>query len=156
ELAELEVGPGLPHVTLLVSHRYPRLLANAGHVFEGECLARSGGFRHQGLADAVVGGTLKTSLPARVPLQATLGVLGPHLLRALAAQVVATAHAMRLGAGEALSVAIGSEVDDAQVHAEHICGPVLGGRVAALRHMQVVHAPPPEEGRAAHLPGRVY
>src|SRR5262249_27113307 len=57
EGAELEEGPGMPRIALLVANRYS--CANPPQVFEGECLARCGGFLYQGLADNVVGVALE-------------------------------------------------------------------------------------------------
>src|SRR5437763_7986523 len=46
--SQLVEGPGVPLIAVLAANR-ELALANAGQVFEGQCLARYGGFLHQGL-----------------------------------------------------------------------------------------------------------
>src|SRR5258707_3119939 len=67
-LAELKEGPGMPLIAMLVSNRCP--LSNPTQVFEGECLARYGGFINQGLPDTAVHIPVQTAIPVRTLAQA--------------------------------------------------------------------------------------
>lgn len=53
----------MPLVALFVTDRYS--LTDSRQILKSECLARDGGFLHQGLADTVVGVFLETALLAR-------------------------------------------------------------------------------------------
>jgi hypothetical protein len=140
-------------------------LSNPAEVFEGECLARHDGFLDEGFTDTVIDVFLEAGFALPRLADAPLGVVGATLLQALPPAVVASAHHLNLLAAEALPVAIGGQIDNAQVYAEYpICiggwssGRERGqvGRFAALRDMQVVDATvastPPDQIRPADLP----
>src|SRR5258708_37302665 len=153
-LAELQEGPGMPLIAMLVSNRCP--LSNPTQVFEGECLARDGGCSNQGLRDTVIHIPLKAAFLVRILAQAALGILGVDLLQALAAQGIARTHDMNLYTAEGLPVAIRRQIDDTQVYAKHIISDGEGWRFPPLRQMQRVDASTPHQISAADLPGRAY
>ena len=60
-------------------------------------------------------------------------------------------------AGEVFALAIGGQIDDAQVYAQRAAvWLVLLWRFAALRHVQVVDASAPDQISPANFPRRVY
>ncbi|HEX8983075.1 MAG TPA: hypothetical protein VF792_09920 [Ktedonobacterales bacterium] len=154
-LAQLIERPGMPLIAMFVSNRCT--LSYSGQIFESDCLARYGGFLHQGLADAMVGICLEAAFLACVLAKASLGILGIDLLQSLAAHVVARANSVNHGTAEGLPVTVGSEVDNAQVYPQRsiiVLGFVLD--FPALSHMQVIDATPPYQISAAHRLQRVY
>jgi len=137
ELAQLEEGPGMPLVAMFAmfamfaSNRCS--LSNPGQVFESECLARSDGVLYQGLADTVRHVLLETALPSGVPAQAALGVLRVDLVQSLTARMVARARLLDHGAAKRLTLAVGRQIDDTQVYAQHTVLWVGFGRRGAAR-----------------------
>lgn len=82
---------------------------------------------------------LKAVLAPALFLQAPLGRLGADFLEYLATLVVTLADSTHLRAGKGLPVAVGSEMDDAQVYAQML--PIVfwqGWRGLALGDMQRV------------------
>src|SRR5260221_616694 len=87
---------------------------------------------------------------------AALGVAGAALLEASPPETVAVAHGVDHGPGEMLAFAVGSEIDDAQIHPQHAAvRPSLRRGFAALRHMQVVGAGSPDQIGPTDLPRRI-
>src|SRR5262249_35629840 len=102
---------------------------------------------------------LEAVLPARVLAQAAFGILGAHLLQALAARVIALPDEFHLRAAKRLPLAVGRQIDDAQVHAQHRASwrsLWLIGPFAALADVEVVDATPPDQLSTANLPRWVY
>lgn len=150
ELAELVESPGMPLIAMFVSNRDP--LSDTCQVFERECLARYGGFLHQGLRDAVVHVLLEAALPARVLSETSLGVLGSNFLQPLAAQMVVTANNVNHRATKGLTLAIGRQIDDAQVNTQRIIRLGLIRSFTALGDVEVVDTLSPHQISAANLP----
>ncbi len=154
KLPQLIEGPGMPLIALCPSNRSS--LPNAGQVFQRECLAGRSGFLHERLADAVVGIGLEAPFSPAVLLQAALSRLRADLLQCLAALVVTLARLPDGFTREGLPLAIGCQVDDAQVYAQVL--PIIAPQsrcFLALGHMQEVDATPPNQISPANLPGRV-
>src|SRR5260221_13572258 len=79
-LAELKEGPGMPLIAMLVSNRCP--LSNPTQVFEGECLARYGGFRNPGVRGNGIQLPVEAAFPVRILSQAALCILCGYLPQA--------------------------------------------------------------------------
>lgn len=154
ELAQLEEGPGMPLVALFVANRYP--FSNPTQVFESQCLARDESFEYQGLRDTVIDVFLKAALTARILAQTAFGVLRVDLLQPLAPGVVALASLLHLSITKRLALAIGGEIDDAQVYAQRVAHSLRFARCcAALGDVQVVHATLPDQISPANCPSVV-
>ena len=61
---------------------------------------------------------LEAAFTPRVLAQAAFGVLGVDLLQPLAAEVVAVRACFTVGAAEVLALAIGGQIDDAQINTQ--------------------------------------
>ncbi len=140
-------------MAMFVSNRDP--LTNPRQVFEGECLARYGGFSHQGFREAVVDLLLEATFAAHILPEAALRVLGADFLESLTAQVGVVACGMDQGTGALLARASGSEVHDAQVSPQDSPGHGAVQGSAALGDVQLGEARAPDQISPANLPHRV-
>src|SRR5262249_5414526 len=143
-------------------------LPDTAQVFASQGLARDAGCSHQGLADTGVHILLEAALPACVLPETSLGIAGAVLLEALTARMEAGAGLPEGGATQRFAITLSSEVDDAQVNAQHIQGPAvwrgfvwrftaLGDMQGDMRgDMQRVDAAPPDQVSSADLPGWVH
>ena len=117
--------PTMLDATLCLANRYP--LADALQVFEGDTASGAFGFRDQPFADGVVNVTGEPSLLPPPLLRETLGGLGALGLEPCPEFGVAMAQAVQVPAGVGVTVRVGGNVDDAEVHAEPVSRFVCGG-----------------------------
>lgn len=118
ELAELPERPFAVARSLGLVYRYP--VADPGQLFERQVAAGVNGLGHQLLADAVVGiGFEPAFSPAHLLEPATAG-LGADPLKPAPASFVMPAGGFNLGPAVLVAIGIGGQVDDAQVHADHL------------------------------------
>jgi hypothetical protein len=151
KLAQLVESPGMPLIAMFVANRYP--LSDSTQVLKSDCLARYGGFLHQGLRDTVIHIYLKATLPACILAQTALRIPRIDLLQALAASMVAGACLFDGSAAKRFAIAIGRQIHDAQVYAERAA--IRFGfwrRFATLRHVQIVDTTSPDEIGPTNLP----
>lgn len=144
----------MPLVTMFATNRCS--LTNTRKVFECDCLARYGGFGNQRLADAVVHILLESVLFARRFTQPAFGTLGANHLKSLTTKVVASTHGMNNRTAKRLTLTVGGKVHNAKVNAERAICLVFGRCLAALRHVQGVHALSPHHIGTANFPCRIY
>lgn len=118
KLPQLSKGP----IAVSRSLRWPfspRPLANVGQLFNPYRSLRAFGLGNKPLADAVVRVLLKPALPARQLAQPPFGRLRTDRLQRRPAVGVPLPLAISLLACVRLTVAVGCQIDDAQVYPEH-------------------------------------
>ncbi len=153
---QLVESPGVPFVAVFAASHCP--IPDAGEVFQGQCLARYDGFVYQGLGNAVIDVFHVAALPSTHLFEATFGRFGADPLQGGAAGDVATAGLPHGRARKALPGTVCCDMDQTQVDADSRAIFRGGMRRSRTRlgDMQRVDAAPPDQFRAANLPGRVY
>jgi hypothetical protein len=89
-------------------------------IFKGDRAAGAFGLRHECFADAVVGMRLKPALPAGHSLELAFGGLGAATLKPAPASAQLDTDGFNCLAGIGLAVAVGGDVDDAEIDAENV------------------------------------
>src|SRR5260221_14284371 len=90
-------------------------LNDSAQVFKSDCLAQYGGFLNEPLADAVVGVALEADFLLPHAADTPLRIAAPAFLEALASQVVASADEVNNRPSEALALAVGGQLHNAQI-----------------------------------------
>ena len=118
-LAQLIERPVTMLASLLAT--YNRSLADARQIFQGDGSASVYCFFNKLFADLVVGVLLEACLLSRQFLEFTFGGSGLLLLQILSAMLELPASVLDRLTAKILSVAVGGQVDDAQVYAQYTC-----------------------------------
>lgn len=137
--AEVEESPGMQGSPLWPTSPDPQ--TNALEVFQGYRSLRAFGFSYQFLGDGMVHVIGEASLLARKLLQAALGPLRAFLLKLLPKAMVAVSDPVEVRTGVRLAVAVGGDLDNAQVYAQHPLDLDRFGLLDVHRGQQVELAP---------------
>ena len=152
EGAELMEAPGFQRGPLRLPSLYP--LADPPQVLQGD--PTTGAFRlgHDLLGDAVVHVPGHPGFLSTAHLEQAFGALGALALEFPAEPAVAVAHAVQPRSRPAPGVGVVKDVHDAEIHAQHVGGPVgfaLGDR---YRRVQEPLPVPEDEVGFAPLPAQ--
>jgi hypothetical protein len=142
ELTQLGEGPRKPLVTLGLSYHFLRSFPDMCQVFDCQCLLPNESLLNKMFADAVVHITLIPRLAATEPLQVPLGRLGSRLLQTCPKTAMLTATLLNALTSMRLTVAVHSELDDAQVNTQNVRRVYGRGRRHLHRNVQREHAVP--------------
>lgn len=116
-LAQLVERPVTMLASLLAT--YNRFLADARQIFQGDGSTSVYCFFNKLFADLVVGVLLEACLLSRQFLEFTFGGFGLLLLQILSAMLELPAIVLDRLTAKILSVAVGGQIDDAQVYSQH-------------------------------------
>jgi len=114
----LEEGPAMQTCSLSASGRYP--VANTLEILQGNAAAGAFCLLHESLADPMVDVSPETSLSSGNLPELPLRRPGPSSLQVASAVGVGTPDAVDIVARVDLSITVGGEVDDTQVHTEEV------------------------------------
>ena len=96
-----------------------RSLADTTQIFQSDSPASVLRFSNKLLADRVVGMLLESCLPSREFLEFTFGRLGLFLLKIPPAMLKSEPVSLDIRPAEIFPVAVGGDIDNAQIHAQH-------------------------------------